>query len=68
MTRIYLNEKIYISNKDFRIYKQNWKKHSTLLYLQFQVASINPIKQKSNPDCHISHTINNKQQFQTMGI
>ena len=63
MTRIYLNEKINISNKDFRIYKQNWKKHSTLFYLQFQVASINPIKQKSNPDSHISYTTNNTQQF-----
>ena len=53
MTRVNLNKKININNKDFWIYKEIQESHGTLLYLQFQVALINSVNQKSIPDCHI---------------
>ena len=46
MTRIYVNEKIHISNKDVQLYKWNWKSPSILFYLKFQLALINSVKQK----------------------
>ena len=53
ITRIHLNEKINISNKDVRIYKQNRKSRGTLFYLQLRVALIILVNHKSTPDCHI---------------